>query len=798
MGRQLTVRRGATRVVFGAGSSGNLAREIEALGAAKVLVVCTPGRAKDATAMADRLGARSAGVFAEARQHVPVDTVNKARKALDEAGADAVLALGGGSAIGLAKALALEVDLRIIAVPTTYAGSETTSIYGITDGGTKRTGRDERVRPVLVLYDPDRLASLPHDVAMASLWNAMAHAVEATWVNEDDRAARAIAEDALRLIGSSLGRLAAAPDDAAAREDALEGAYLAGSAFADTGSGLHHRICHVLGGMFDLPHAPTHAAMLPHVARFEREAAPKAFGTLSRALGVIDPVAELDRLARLTGVPTSLGELGMPRDGIAAVVDALLAGPPLGPRALEREALTAMLEEAYDAPPSLDGAPDSLRAPETIATQNGFGGVHQSEVLEGAIPWRQNAPRLAPYGLFPELVSGTPFTVRNAQNARVWFYRVRPSFAHHEAVELAPGAFLSPLAGVTPNRTRWRPLPIPEAPSRVDFLDGLVTLGGTGDETSGPGYRVHMYAANADMRDRSFASADGDLLLVPQTGTLECRTECGWLRVPVGAVAIIPRGIKLAIGLGEEGTGRGWMLEVFGRSLRLPERGLIGSNGLADARHFLAPTASYEDRLPPGGFRIVTKLGGKLFAAMQAHSPFDVVGWHGSHVPYVYDLSLFAPMGSVGVDHPDPSILTVLNAPLDDYGRAIVDFVIFPGRWEVHEGFRPPFMHRNAASEINGVVYTSEPEHGYNPGVTFVSPLLTPHGVSADSYDEQFDMSEEEADAPTRLPEDSLWMMFESALPFQVTEWARRTPLVDRGFAALFDNVRPRFNPTKR
>lgn len=797
MGRHFSVRRGAAKIAFGAGASRSLLAEIDELGAAKVLVVCTPGREKDATAMAGQLGALSAGVHAHAREHVPLDTVEEARRALAASSADAVLALGGGSAIGLAKALALGANVRVIAVPTTYSGSEMTSIYGITDAGEKRTGRDERARPSLVVYDPERLASLPRDVAMASLWNAMAHAVEALWVNETDRAARALAEDALRLLSTSMRRLAARIDDEAAREDALEGAYLAGAAFADAGAGLHHKLCHVLGGMFGLPHAATHAAMLPHVVRFHRDAAPEAMSALARAIGVIDPVAELGRLALATGVPTSLAQLGMPRDGIVRVVDAMLAAPRLRPRALEREALTAMLEAAFAAPVAA-AAPPPLRGPQQIATQPGFGGTHDSEALAGALPRRQNAPRLCPYGLIPELVNGTPFTVRSAENSRVWLYRVRASFSHGELSELSPGAFLSPLDGVNPNRTRWRPMPIPAAPSRVDFLDGLATLGGAGDPTSGAGFLVHMYGANADMSDRAFSSADGDLLLVPQTGTLELRTELGWLRVPPGSVAVVPRGIKVAIGFAGGDGGRGWMLEVFGRRLRLPERGLIGSNGLADARHFLAPTAAYEDRACPAGFQIVTKVGGKLFAATQAHSPFDVVAWHGNHVPYAYDLSLFSPMGSVKFDHQDPSILTVLTAPLDDHGRAICDFVVFPGRWDVLEhSFRPPFMHRNAASEVNGVVRATSTENGYDPGCTFVSPLLTSHGVSTSTYDAIFGMSEEAAEGPRRLSDESLWIMFESALPFRSSAWANSSPLVDRGFAKQFEGMRSRFDPSR-
>ena len=782
--------------MFGAGALDGLLGEIESLGAKKVLVVCTPGRKEAAARVAALLGGRGVGVLAIAREHVPVEVVTEARREVERTNADAVLAFGGGSAIGLAKALALHAPVRIIAVPTTYSGSEMTPIYGTTEAGEKRTGRDERARPALVVYDPLLTLGLPREVIVTSLWNAMAHAVEALWVKDSDRASAVMAEEALRLLSTSLTRLVVREDDVEAGEDALEGAYLAGSVFGDLGTGLHHKLCHVLGGAFGLPHAATHAVMLPHVGRFHSQAAPEAMSAIARALGVIDPASGLERLARATGAPLSLARLGMPRDGIARTVDAMLAMPTLHPRPLDRETLTTMLESAYDGPPA-PPAPSPLRGPASLSHQPGFGSTHDSEALAGALPRRQNAPRVCPYGLYPELLNGTPFTVRSAENSRVWMYRIRASFSHDAFTPLPAANFLAPLGAVEPNRTRWRPLPIPTPPATVDFLDGLVTLGGAGDPTCGPGYGIHLYAANADMTDRCFSSSDGDLLIVPQTGTLECRTELGWLRVSPGSFLVVPRSLKFAIGV-PDGAARGWMVEVFGRRLRLPERGPIGSNGLADARHFLAPTAAFEDRLCPSGFQNVVKLGGQLYAATQAHSPFDVVAWHGNHVPFTYDLSLFCAMGSVTFDHPDPSILTVLTAPLDDHGRAIVDFVVFPGRWEVTEhSFRPPFMHRNAASEINGVVRTPSPEGGYDPGVTFLSPLLTPHGVATATYDRVLALTDEIADAPRRIPDESLWIMFESALPFRTSAWARNSPLVDADFSKLSEGMRSRFDPTR-
>jgi homogentisate 1,2-dioxygenase len=790
MVRRFSVQRGASRVVFGAGASTRISAEIEALAVERAVVVCSPGRKEEAETIAARLGAHGAGVLATAREHVPIEIVAEARREIEKLGADAALAFGGGSAIGLAKALALSGRARSLAIPTTYSGSEMTPIYGITENGEKKVGRDERVRPVLVVYDPALTVALPRDVTIASLWNAMAHAIEALWSTEADRATMLAAEEGLRLLASSALRLAVRPGDTEAREDALEGAYLAGGAFGDVApsfaaspqrglhanlAGLHHKLCHALGGVLGLPHAETHAALLPHVVRFQGTRAPaEAMRAIARALGPIDPVEAIESLARATGAPRGLASLGMKREDI--------------PRVAKDEASAKILEGALSPPPHTAAPP--LRAPKSLDPKSGLGATHESEALPGALPRRQNTPHPPPRGLYPELLSGTPFTVKSAENSRVWMYRIRPSFSHGPIEPLPTSRFCAPLGDANPNRARWKPLPIPKEPARVDFLDGLVTLGGAGDPTAGPGYAVHLYAANTDMEDRAFADADGDVLIVPQEGAIDCRTELGWLRAPPGSILLVPRALKFAIGL-PDGCGRGWMLEVFGRRLRLPERGPIGSNGLAEARHFVAPTAAYEDRACR--FRIVGKLGGRLGAAWQDHSPFDVVAWHGNHVPYAYDLSLFNAMGTVTFDHPDPSILTVLTAPLDDHGRAIADFVVFPGRWEVSEhSFRPPFMHRNAASEINGVVRVKTVEAGYEPGCTFVSPLLTPHGVTAKAYESVLSQSEEAASKPYRIPDESLWIMFESALAFRETAWARETPLLDGEFLKLFEGMRSR------
>jgi homogentisate 1,2-dioxygenase len=419
----------------------------------------------------------------------------------------------------------------------------------------------------------------------------------------------------------------------------------------------------------------------------------------------------------------------------------------------------------------------------------------ESEALPGALPRTQNAPRKSPMGLYPELVSGVPFTTRRAENTRLWLYKIRPSTMHGQLVRQPPGPFTTTFGAADPNRIRWKPLPIPREP--VDFLDGLRTLGGQGDPAGGPGYAVHLYAASASMGDRCFTNADGDMLIVPQEGVHLVRTECGVLRVSPGEILLLPRGLKITVDL-PEGRGRGYVCEVWGNRFRLPERGPIGSNGLADNRHFVAPDAAYEDRAAPG-YRVVVKLGGVLWAGTQDVSPYDVVAWHGNHVPYRYDLSLFNAMGSVTFDHPDPSIHTVLTAPLDDHGRALADFVCFRGRWNVIEhSLRPPFLHRNAATEVNGVIRVESVDSGYEPGCCFVTPVLIGHGIATSSYEHILAMPDEAAEKPHRIPDSSLWIMFESALPFRLTQWAEETEHRDRDFARHFEGAKSHFVPPGR
>ena len=250
---------------------------------------------------------------------------------------------------------------------------------------------------------------------------------------------------------------------------------------------------------------------------------------------------------------------------------------------------------------------------------------------------------------------------------------------------------------------------------------------------------------------RAFYNADGDLLIVPEVGGLTLATEHGPLELVPGHIAVIPRGVVFSVLLHTK-HARGYVAEAFGRHFRLPERGPIGANGLADPRHFRAPAAWYEERLAPD-YRVVGKLGGHLHEASQDHSPFDVAGWHGNYAPWTYDLDAFSAVGNTRFDHGDPSVYTVLSAPLDEQGTHTLDFVVFPTRWDVTTNtFRPPFFHRNPIAEINGIVRESSPAGSpFQPGCVFITPSLTPHGVSGRAVERSRQVDATEADRPVAL-----------------------------------------------
>jgi maleylacetate reductase len=340
------------RVVFGAGSLSQLGAEIEQLGARRALVLCTPEQEPLARGVAGRLGARCAGVFAGAVMHVPIESARAARAEAMHLDADCAVAVGGGSTTGLGKAIALESGLPIIAIPTTYAGSEMTSIYGLTEGGEKRTGRDPRVLPRTVIYDHELTLTLPTAMSVTSGLNAIAHACEGLYASDANPIISLMAEEGIRALASALERIVASSSDIEARGDALYGAWLCGAVLGHVAMGLHHKLCHTLGGSFNLPHAPTHTVVLPHALAYNALATPTAMARIQRALGTktAAPLA-LQQLAAALGAPTSLRELGMPESGLDRVADLAVAKPYPNPQPLEKAPLRALLQRAWDGLP---------------------------------------------------------------------------------------------------------------------------------------------------------------------------------------------------------------------------------------------------------------------------------------------------------------------------------------------------------------------------------------------------------------------------------------------------------------
>ena len=339
-----------SRVVFGAGRLAALPDEVKRLGAQRVLVLTTLERRPLGERVAVLLGECSAGVYSQAVMHVPVEVARAARDEAARLGADCYVAVGGGSTIGLGKAIALVSGQPIIAVPTTYAGSEVTPIYGLTEGHLKKTGRDPRVLPRTVVYDPELTLTLPAGISAASGMNAMAHAVEAMYAEDANPIVSLMAEESIRALAGSLPAVVQRPDDIDARGSALYGAWLAGVCLGTVGMAIHHKLCHTLGGTFNLPHAQTHAAMLPHTAHYNHAAAPRALDRVARALGgerAQDAGELLFRLNQSLGIATALSAIGMPEDGLDEAATLACTNPYYNPRPVEREAVRALLGRAW-------------------------------------------------------------------------------------------------------------------------------------------------------------------------------------------------------------------------------------------------------------------------------------------------------------------------------------------------------------------------------------------------------------------------------------------------------------------
>ncbi|MGY1625188.1 maleylacetate reductase [Geodermatophilus sp. SYSU D00965] len=348
------------RVVFGAGSLAKLPEEVTALGLTRVLVLCSPEQEDTGKQVAGALGDRAAGVLPEARMHVPIEVATRARDLARELGADGCVAVGGGSAVGLGKAIALEHGLPVIAVPTTYAGSEMTPVWGLTEAGAKRTGRDLRVLPRSVVYDAELTLTLPAGLSATSGLNAIAHAVEGLYAPDATPIVSLMAEEGARALAAALPAVVADGSDLDARGEAQYGAWLCGAVLAATTMSLHHKLCHTLGGTLDLPHAQTHTVVLPHALAYNQPATPQAVAALSRALGgVPDPARELWELAGRLGAPRSLAELGMQEQDIGRIAELAVAGGAgssyRNPRPVTRDGVEALLRAAWagEPPPAL-------------------------------------------------------------------------------------------------------------------------------------------------------------------------------------------------------------------------------------------------------------------------------------------------------------------------------------------------------------------------------------------------------------------------------------------------------------
>jgi maleylacetate reductase len=341
------------RVVFGAGSLQHLEREVLALGAQRALVLCTPEQRRTAEEIASRLGERSAGLFDRAVMHVPIEVAREAQALARSLRADCAVAVGGGSTIGLGKAIALDSGLPILAIPTTYAGSEMTPIYGLTEAGLKRTGTDLKVLPRTVIYDPELTLTLPVEMSITSAINALAHAAEGLYSRDSNPITSLIAEEAIAAIAQGLPGVHANRSDIEARSKVLYGAWLAGSVLGTVGMALHHKLCHTLGGSFNLPHAATHTIVLPHALAYNAAAAPEAMRRIARALGTDNAPLGVYELSRRHGAPVALRDLGMTVADVDKAADIASANPYWNPRPVEREAIRSLLHNAFEgAPPS--------------------------------------------------------------------------------------------------------------------------------------------------------------------------------------------------------------------------------------------------------------------------------------------------------------------------------------------------------------------------------------------------------------------------------------------------------------
>jgi len=424
---------------------------------------------------------------------------------------------------------------------------------------------------------------------------------------------------------------------------------------------------------------------------------------------------------------------------------------------------------------------------------SGFGNEFATEALPGALPQRQNSPQRAPYGLYAEQFSGTAFTAPRGTNRRSWLYRIRPAAVHRPFQRIDDGLLTNRFDEVdtTPNQLRWDPLPIPTEPT--DFVAGLVSMAGNGDPGSQNGCGIHVYVANRSMDRRFFYNADGEMLIVLQQGRVRFVTELGVIEAEPQEIVVIPRGLRLRVEL-LDSAARGYICENYGALFRLPDLGPIGSNGLANSRDFQTSVASYEDR--DGDFELVGKFMAKLWSAQIDHSPLDVVAWHGNYAPYKYDLRRFNAIGSISFDHPDPSIFLVLQSVSDTPGMDTIDFMIFPPRvLAMQNTFRPPWFHRNIASEFMGLIhgaYDAKSE-GFLPGGASLHNCMTGHGPDAETFEKA---SHADLSKPDYV-KDTMAFMFETRCIIRPTRHALESAQLQPEYFQCWQGLKRNFAPEK-
>lgn len=428
---------------------------------------------------------------------------------------------------------------------------------------------------------------------------------------------------------------------------------------------------------------------------------------------------------------------------------------------------------------------------------SGFGNSFETEALPGALPIGRNSPQKVNYGLYAEQLSGSPFTAPQATNQRSWLYRIRPTVKHSGRYARVDKGYLrtAPAARdeseLPIGQLRWGPIPLPERP--LTFVGGLHTITTAGDADTQAGMAAHVLLVTRSMEREYFFNADGELLIVAQEGRLRFCTEFGVIVIEPGEICVIPRGVVFRTEL-IDGPARAYVCENYGGAFRLPDRGPIGANCLANPRDFHTPVAAYEDREEPS--TLFVKWGGELYRTEIGQSPLDVVAWHGNYHPYKYDLRHFSPVGAIMFDHPDPSIFTVMTAPSETPGTANVDFVIFPERWLVAENtFRPPWYHRNLMSEFMGLiygVYDAKPE-GFVPGGISLHNMMLPHGPD----DKAFRHASNEPMQPVKLT-GTMAFMFETRFPQRVTRFAAEHPSLQPDYIECWKGLEKHFDPTRR